>query len=344
MKTGARLAAIRSALPDGTLDNDQLAREFEGWSADKIYAKTGIRTRHIARADECASDLAVTAADQLLLDTGIDRSSIDYLLFCTQSPDYQMPTTACLLQDRLGLPTSIGALDYNLGCSGYVYGLGLCKALIESNQAYNILLITADTYSKIVNPADKSVRTIFGDGATASLVVAGEQPNITGPFVYGTDGRGVNDIIVPASGARQRPDPNAPLLSDDSGNARTVNDLRMSGPEVFNFTLRIVPDVVQRLLAAALVTKDAVDLFVFHQANGFMLDHLRRKLEIPKEKFVVFLENIGNTVSSSIPFALQEAARTGKLKPNSLVMLVAFGVGFSWSATLLRFRDSDLSW
>jgi len=340
---GAYLAAIRSALPEGILDNEQLAGEFEGWSAEKIYTKTGIRSRHIARADECGSDLAVKAAERLISDTGIERSSIDYLLYCTQTPDYQMPTTACLVQHRLRLPTSCAALDYNLGCSGYVYGLGLCKALIESNQANRILLITADTYSKIVNPADKSVRTIFGDGATASLLVASEQPNVTGPFVYGTDGSGEANILIPASGARRRREPDAALVADDSGNARTVNDLYMNGSEVFNFTLRIVPDVVNRLLTTAKATKDSVDLFVFHQANGFLLDHLRRKLEIPREKFVVCMERIGNTVSSSIPFALQDCARTGKLRSNALVMLVAFGVGYSWGATLLRWGDAELS-
>ncbi len=343
MNPGACLTAIRSALPEGVLDNEQLALEFDGWSAEKIYSKTGIRTRRIAAEDECASDLAVRAAEQLIADTGIDRSSIDYILYCTQTPDYPMPTTACLVQDRLGLPTSCAALDYNLGCSGYVYGLGLSKALIESGHASRILLITADTYSKIVNPADKSVRTIFGDGATASLIEAGEQASITGPFVYGTDGKGLANIVVPAGGFRRRRVADAELVADDSGNARTVNDIYMNGSEVFNFTLRIVPDAVQRVLAGAGLSKEDVDLFVFHQANGFMLDHLRRKLEIPKDKFVLFMESIGNTVSSSIPFALENAAQSGKLRPNSRVMLVAFGVGYSWGATLLRLGDNGLS-
>src|SRR5215831_8819579 len=151
----AFVAAIRFVLPEATLDNEQLASEYEGWSAEKIYAKTGVCTRRIAAQNEYASDLAVRAAQAVMTDVSLDPSSVDFLLYCTQTPDYVLPTTACLLQHRLGLPLSCGALDFNLGCSGYVYGLGLAKALINSGQARTLLLLTADTYSKLINPADK---------------------------------------------------------------------------------------------------------------------------------------------------------------------------------------------
>jgi 3-oxoacyl-[acyl-carrier-protein] synthase-3 len=339
----AFMVATRYALPDGILDNEQLASQYEGWSAEKIFAKTGIRTRHIAAPDECASDLAFRAGQDLISHTGLDPSSVDFLLYCTQTPDYIMPTTACVMQHRLGLRTSCGALDFNLGCSGWIYGLGLSKALIESGQMRTILLITAETYSKLVNPADKSTRTIFGDAATATLIVASERQTLIGPFVYGTDGGGAKDIIIPAGGRRRPREPQAELVADDSGNARTVNDLYMNGPEVFNFTLRTVPAAVEELLRQAGLDKDAVDLFVFHQANGFMLDHLRRKIGIPAAKFVLAMEDVGNTVSSSIPIALQCAEGQGQLKPGALVMLVAFGVGYSWAATLIRWAATDPS-
>ena len=337
----AFVAAIRIALPEATLGNEQLASEYPGWSAEKIQAKTGIRTRRIAAPGECASDLAVRAAQAVMQDTSLNPSSVDFLLYCTQTPDYILPTTACVLQHRLGLPISCGALDFNLGCSGYIYGLGLAKALIESGQARTILLLTADTYSKLLNPADKSVRTLFGDGAAATLVVAGEQETLIGPFVYGTDGAGAENIIVPAGGMRQPAAPQAELMHDDSGNARTVNNLYMNGAEVFNFTLRVIPEVIERLLAKADIRQDAVDLFVFHQANRFMLDHLRRKLQIPAEKFVIALEEVGNTVSSSIPMALQQAQGGGQLTPGALIMLVGFGVGYSWGATLMRWSAAS---
>jgi 3-oxoacyl-[acyl-carrier-protein] synthase III len=334
----ALVAAIRSAFPETVLDNEELASEYHGWSAEKILAKTGIRRRRIAAPEECASDLAVRAAESVIADTGLDRSSVDFLLYCTQTPDYFLPTTACVVQHRLGLPQSCGALDFNLGCSGFVYGLGLAKALIETGQARKMLLITADTYSKLINRADKSVRTLFGDGAAATLIVAEERESLVGPFVYGTDGGGARNIIVQAGGMRLPAEPQAQLLHDDSGNARTINDLHMNGAEVFNFTLRTVPEAVCQLLASAGIDQEAIDLFVFHQANLFMLDHLRRKLRIPAEKFVIALEDVGNTVSSSIPMALRHAEQQGKLKPDALVMLVGFGVGYSWAATLLRWN------
>lgn len=332
----AFLAAVRSVLPEASLDNEALASQYEGWSASKILEKTGIRSRRIAAPHECASDLAVRAAQTLMDATGLEPASVDFLLYCTQTPDYLLPTTACVLQDRLGLSTSCGALDFNLGCSGYVYGLGLAKALIESGQARTVLLLTADTYSKLINPADKSVRTLFGDAACATLIVAGDQASLVGPFVYGTDGAGAENLIVPTGGMRRPTQSHAPLTSDESGNARTVNDLYMNGAEVFNFTLRVVPTAVAELLRRADISADAVDLFVFHQANRFLLDHLRRKLRIPTERFVIDLEDVGNTVSCSIPLALERAQLQGRLAPGALVMLVGFGVGYSWGATLVR--------
>lgn len=332
----ASIAAIRHVLPRDTLDNEQLAAQYEDWSASRIYEKTGIRARRIAAPDECASDLAVSAARTLFADTGLHPSSVDFLLYCTQTPDYLLPTTACLLQHRLGLPVSCGALDYNLGCSGYVYGLGLAKALIESGQAKTLLLLTADTYSRLIHPSDKSVRTLFGDGSAATLILAGGEDALPGPFVYGTDGAGAENLIVPAGGMRRPTDPAPELIADDSGNARTVNNLYMNGAEIFRFTLRQVPDSVAKLLEQAGLGQQDIDLFVFHQANRFMLDHLRRKMRIPEEKFVYAMEDTGNTVSCSIPIALRHAELSGQLRSGALVMLVGFGVGYSWGATLVR--------
>jgi 3-oxoacyl-[acyl-carrier-protein] synthase-3 len=334
----AFVAAIRHALPDAALDNEQLASEYDGWPAERIYATTGIRTRRIAAIDECASDLAVRAAQTLITDTGLEPGSVDFLLYCTQTPDYILPTTACTLQHRLGLPISCGALDFNLGSSGYVYGLGLAKALIDSGQAHTVLLLTGDTYSKLIHPSDKSVRMIFGDGASATLVVANDLETLIGPFVYGTDGAGAENLIVPTGGMRRAVVRDATPVSDESGNERTVNDLYMSGTDIFTFTLRTVPMVVERLCERAELDRGTVDLFIFHQANGFILDHLRRKLGIPAEKFVVALEHVGNTAASSIPIALVQAERMGQLKPGALVMLVGFGGGCSWGATLLRWQ------
>ncbi len=323
----AVLAAIEHHLPEYRLTNEQLAAEFPEWGAEKIGEKTGIRTRHIAAPGELSSDLAAAAAKKLFARGTARPEEIDFVLFCTQTPDHPLPTTACLLQHRLGIPTTAGALDFNLGCSGYVYGLSLAKGLVETSQARRVLLLAAETYSKLLDPADKTVRTIFGDAGSASLVVAsGEQRSeAIGPFVFGSDGAGGPNLICHRGGLRATP---PELVGRDA--------LAMNGPEIFNFTLKVVPDAVARVLAKAGLAQDAVDLFVFHQANSYMLEHIRKKLRVPAEKFVVALAECGNTVSCTIPIALEAAQRVGQLRSGARVMLVGFGVGYSWGAALLR--------
>jgi 3-oxoacyl-[acyl-carrier-protein] synthase-3 len=310
----AVVRAIEYHLPEQVLTNEQLAREFPDFSSAKIEAKTGIRERRLAAAGERASDLAVHAARRLF-EVGLSPRDVDYLLYCTQSPDQPLPTTACLLQERLGIPTTAGALDFNLGCSGYVYGLSLAKGLIESGQVRNVLLLTAETYSKYLDPTDRGVRTIFGDGAAATWITAaeGDGPAI-GPVIFGTDGAGACNLMV-------RP-----------GDGR----LHMNGGEIFTFTLRAVPRAVAQLLERAGLALADVDRFVFHQANQYMLEHLRQKLGIAADKFIIEMRDCGNTVSSTIPIALKRALDAGTIRPGHRVMLVGFGVGYSWAALLLR--------
>jgi 3-oxoacyl-[acyl-carrier-protein] synthase-3 len=334
----AAISAIEYFLPHSVLSTSDLSAEFpEGW-IEKIDEKSGIQCRHIAEKDECSSDLAVNAV-QKLFDSGVCQpKSIDFILLCTQSPDYFLPTTACVIQDRLGVPMTAGALDFNLGCSGYIYGLGLAQGLISSRQASNILLITAETYSKFIHARDKSVRTIFGDAAAVTLLraVESELPFI-GPFVYGTDGRGWQNLIVPTGGMRRRrTEQTAAPAEDENGNVRALDNLYMNGAEIFTFTLRAVPQSIEQILTKADLAMDDIDLFVFHQANRYILEHLRKRMKIPEEKFVVAMSHCGNTVSSTIPIALKHAACEGRLTNQSTVMLVGFGVGYSWGATLLR--------
>jgi 3-oxoacyl-[acyl-carrier-protein] synthase-3 len=323
----AAISAVEYYLPQNVLSTAQLSSEFPEWSVEKIDAKTGIRQRHIAAENECSSDLAVEAAKKLFRTGACQPEQIDYILFCTQSPDYFLPTSACLIQTRLGIPQSAGALDYNLGCSGFVVGLGLAKGLIETGQATNVLLLTGEAYSKFIHAHDRSARTIFGDAAAATLVSAVEAraDQLIGPFIYGTDGTGAEHLIVQTGGMRH------PRTAETAR-----DDLFMNGPEIFNFTLRTIPKCVNDLLQRANLPLEAVDLFVFHQANEYMLEHLRKRLKISPEKFVVAMGHCGNTVSSTIPIALREAREDGLLKSGHLVMLVGFGVGYSWAATLLR--------
>jgi len=328
------ISQIAVQLPTAILNNEELAGLYVGWTADKIFEKTGIRERHVVSEGECASDLAYGAAVQLLAE---NSRAVDYLLFCTQTPDYVLPTTACVLQDRLGLPTSCAALDFNLGCSGYVYGLSLATALLSSGAADRVLFLTADTYSRLIHPLDKSTRTIFGDAGTATLLTSKSKSRLHS-FVLGSDGRGADRLIVRTGGSRHarvtQPGPSV----DDSGNVRDPSCLFMDGPEIFNFTIKAVPRLVQGVLKKAGLTLEELDLVVFHQANAFMLEHLRRKLDIPLGKFVVNLEYCGNTVSSTIPLALAEALQAGRLKPGMKVLLAGFGVGYSWGGCILEWH------
>lgn len=326
------IAGIAFHLPDMVLDNDALARDFPRFQPDKVKAKTGIERRHIAAAGETAGDLAVCAGQKLLAEHAIPAGTIDYLIFCTQAPDYFLPGTACLIHRRLGLKPAAGAIDINLGCSGFVYGLGLASGLIGSGQAARVLLLTADTYSKFIARDDLGTRTIFGDGAAATLIEARPGTGI-GPFIYGTDGSGAEQLIVPTGALRDRGG-GAGYDTHHETHA-TGTPLHMNGPAVFNFTIAVVPGAVEQLLDRAGQGREDIDLFVFHQANATMLEALRRKLELPPERFLVDLE-CGNTVSSTIPIALARAQAAGVLKPGMQILLLGFGVGYSWAGTLLR--------
>ena len=330
----AYVAGIAAHAPAHRVTNADLARDNPDWDVERIGAKVGIAVRRIAGPDETAADLGYAAAVRLLDGLEVDRSQVDALLFCTQSPDYLLPTTACVLQDRLGLPTTCAALDFNQGCSGYVYGLALAKGMIAAGVARNVLLITADTYSKLIHPRDRSVRVLFGDAGSASLVTAEPGGARVGALTLGTDGAGYRNLIVPAGGARC---PRSPATgaeeTDGAGSTRAADHLYMDGQELFAFTLKRVPEVVRTTLERGGVTADDVDWYVFHQANAFMNEHLRSKLRVPKAKAPLRMADLGNTVSSTIPLTLCGAGAA--FAPGDRAMLVGFGVGYSWGAALL---------
>lgn len=328
----AFIKAISYYLPERVVTNDELVADFPEWTVEKIVEKVGVRLRHIA-GDEKISDMAIAAAERLFCDNpDIDRESVDFVLVCTQSPDYFLPSTACIVQDRLGLKKSCGAFDFNLGCSGYEYGLATAKGYIAAGIASNILLITSEAYNKHIHPRDKGNRTIFGDAATATLISTDGFAEI-GDFVLGTDGNGAENLIV-KTGGMAYPEKANDLTFDEDGNPRSSDYLYMNGGEIFSFTLLTVPKMVKQTLEKNNLTKDDIGLYVFHQANRFMLNHLRKKLKIEEDKFFINMENIGNTVSSTVPIALADAKSGGKLKGN--VLIAGFGVGLSWGATIIK--------
>jgi len=331
----AYIKGISYHLPEKILTNEDLLKDFPEWSVEKVASKIGIAARHVAGENETASDMGVAAAEKLIAEYNIDRRDIDFILFCTQSPDYFLPATACTIQERLGLGTSTGALDFNQGCSGYIYGLSLAKGLIVSGIARNILFITSETYTKHIHPRDKSNRTIFGDAAAATLISDEGFAEILN-FSLGTDGRGAENLIVRTGGMRKKNQLND-LKFDEGGNPLCSDNLFMNGTEILSFTLDIVPSLVQKVLEANQMTKEDIGLFVFHQANRYMMEFLRKKIKINPERFYYYMENTGNTVSSTIPIALKAAMDKGDLSGIKNVMLAGFGVGYSWGGTILRF-------
>jgi len=330
----AYIKAISYYLPEKIVTNEELVEEFPEWSVDKVAAKVGVDSRHLAAPDETAGDMAEKAARKLFTEYNISPASIDFVMLCTQSPDYFLPSTACILQDRLGIPTSAGAFDYNLGCSGCIYGMAIAKGLIAAGIAKNVLLLTAETYNKYLHPADKSNRSIFGDGAAACLISTEGFAEI-GEFVLGTDGSGYKHLIVETGASRKKERTNVESVDDD-GHIRREDYLYMDGSAIFNFTLDAVPAMMTQILKKNNMQKEDVDYYVFHQANKFMLNTIRKVCVLPKDKFYVNLANTGNTVSSTVLIGLKDCIESQTIKSGDRVMVSGFGVGLSWGGVILK--------
>ena len=321
--------------PSGNiLTNSQLRDDFPNVDIDKIAKGVGVNQRYAAEEGQTASDLAYEAAKKMFDEWNIKPDIVDFIIFATQSPDHFLPASSCILQDRLGIPTTAGAFDFDLGCSGYAYGLAIAKSFVESGLATNVLLLTGDTISRYLHKDDKN-RMLFGDSATASLISKDGFAEI-GESVYGTDGSGYESIIVKNRASRH-------LLTtgnetvDDQDNIRRDDYFYMNGEQVFNFTIDRVPKLIEDTILKNGIDKDDIDYYVFHQANKFMLNTIRKVCGIAKDKFYINLENIGNTTSSSIPNGLKDCLDRNIIQKGQKVMIAGFGVGLSWSATVLKF-------
>jgi len=319
---GAKIKQVEYYLPERILTNEELEKAYPEWSATKLEKKVGIKQRHIAGPNETSLDLAMNAATKILETE--DKNLIDFVLFCTQSPEYLLPTSACLLQAKLGLRTEIGALDFNLGCSGYVYGLAIAKGMINSGLCKNVLLVTGETYSKFIAEDDISNRSIFGDAGTATIVTYSEE-DMLGEFVFGTDGKGAENLIVKELTAR-----NSYILQN---NGRPT--LYMNGPEIFNFTIETIPPLLQKVIAKNKLQVTDIDYFILHQANKYILEFLISEMCLDISKCHIDMLNYGNTVSNTIPIALKDSLEQGRIKERDKVLLAGFGVGYSWGSTII---------
>lgn len=329
-------------LPERLLTNEDLAAEYNDpeWSAKKIFRKTGVKVRHIADDGMVTSDMLERSAHKLFDEYSISPEDIDFVILCTQTPDYIMPGTAVIMQDRLGIPQTAGAFDINLGCSGYIYGLVIAKSLIVSGAARRVLLCTSEMSATTGITAPVSARILFSDSATTTLLTADNICEI-GRSVLGTDGSGAPFMCAQHGGMVSPINANTykKVFESRDENGEIIGQYHdmMNGPEVFAFTLRTVPGLVRDTLAANGLTIDDVDHVIFHQANLLILNALAEMMDLPREKVIFDIEEVGNTSSNSIPITLKRAMEREpeRFGPGTKVLLAGFGVGYSWGGTVL---------
>jgi len=328
---------ISCYFPEKILTNNNLQEEFPNLKLPELTRLTGVNQRHICADNQTSVDMAVAAAEKLFDESSIKKEDVDFIIYCSAGGDYITPASSCIIHNRIGLSANCGAFDYNQGCTGYIYGLNMADSLISAGNAKNILLITSEAITGTIHPKDSSNRAIFGDGATASIIVNNNSSNNFGKFIFGTDGSKFDRIIIKHGGER------FPLPKfaekdriDSFGNVRNHANFYMDGSEVFNFSITKAPELVSQLLNSSGLTFDDIDFFVFHQANQIILETIGRKLKIPNNKLIIEINTTGNTVSSTIPIALKNAMDKGKIKRGDILLIAGFGVGFSWGGTILK--------
>lgn len=317
-----RIVDIAGYLPARIIDNNEIVARF-GFESAFLDGKLGIRHRHVAAEGEGVADMAAAAARKLIDRVGVDKAEIDLVVLCTQNPDYKLPTTANIVQDKLRLPVSVAAFDINQGCSGYVYGLSVVKAMMQANGWKTGLLLTSEAYSKVIDPQDRNTVPLFGDGAAATLLQSGG-PGEIGAFTFGSDGSGAQNLIVKAGGSLN------PAMACAGEGA-----LHMNGRAIFNFMMSRIPRDVEACVAANGMAIEDVDLFLFHQASRFMVEALAQALKLPPEKVPIALAETANTVSSTLPLLIETLGGLPALAGKT-VLLSGFGVGLSWASTIIK--------
>lgn len=325
---------LEFALPKKSVTNIDLKKSLKSFDANKFETKIGIKNRYVSDNKETSSKLAIDAC--LKLSQKFDFNKIDLLIVCTQTPDHILPGNASIIQDKVGLG-NIPSFDINLGCSGFIYCLYLAKSFFVSGMHKNILIVNTDTYTKYLHPDDKANRGIFGDAASACIISEDIiDHNFFGEFILGTDGSGYRNLIIRNGGGFNSFKNNPAIKTYGDDNRYDDNCIYMNGPEIFNFTIDKIPSLVKLTLEANSLKLDDIDYFIFHQANAFMLNYLMRKIKIPQEKFIINMSETGNTVSCTIPIAYKKSIMSERIKAGSRIMLVGFGVGLSWGATIIK--------
>lgn len=330
------ISGLAAAVPSNIIDNYKYTQYFDEASVKEVVDKVGIKERRFAPAGMCASDLCYAAAEQLITDMEIDKSTIDLLIFISQTPDYRMPATSVLLQERLGLGKSTGAFDINLGCSAFIYGLSVAFAMMQTGGFRKILLLDGETRSRVYHPKDRKTAFLFGDGGVAAIIEQGEKYGQSF-FSLNSDGSKESLIKMDAGGYRNPSSTEtlAEKVVDEQGNIRTDEHGYMNGADVFNFVLLEIPGNIKATLQHASKSQDDIDYFLFHQANSYMNGYLAKKLKLPADKVPSCIEYFGNTSSVSIPLTMASQMKDILPEPKTL-LLSGFGVGMSWATCILN--------
>lgn len=323
----SKITALSYCVPDTSLTHQQLQHRFGAEKMDRIVDSTNIHNRRICTENEIGSDLAYASAEKILRSGDIARDSIDLLIITTQMPDYLLPTTACILQDKLGLKNTCAAFDINLGCSQFVYAHSVAHSMIVAGLAKRALVITYDTPSKIIDPKDISVVPLFGDGATAAILEVDNTGNGYQDFILGTEGSQHEALIWRQSGLRH-------LASK-----ATPTPMTMDGQKVFLFTLQTVPKYIHELLRRNTLDKTDISFFALHQASGLIVSSIARKLKLEEKQYNCIYKNYGNSGGSTVGISLWHAIADKKLSPHNKLILSAFGVGLSWGNALYQIDD-----
>ncbi len=330
------IESIEYALPDQIVTNDDLVREYPGWDMKRLVERTGVEERRIATANETAVDLGYRACLALDAKGALKADQIDALIFCTETPDFPLPPNSTVLHGLLNLSNNVMAFDITLACSGFVYAIGIARSLVLSRTAGRVLIVTADTYSRLIHPGDRSSRCLFGDGGAATIVGPGPGLEIL-DIDFKTSGVNHGRFIVHAGGSRiPRSDATCETTVDRSGNIRTAEHIEMDGFGVLSFFNSVVPQAVRNMLQRSNLSREEIDCYVFHQASLVALQGIARGLGISSERMVINLAKIGNLVSASVPIALRDAIDEGRLKSGQMAILCGFGVGLSWATALVK--------
>ena len=337
------ILGMAGAVPKKVINNYEYTSHFSKDEVKKVVDKVGIKERRFADKDTCSSDLCFAAADKLFSDLDIDRSEIDLLIFVSQTPDYKMPATSVILQDRLGLNKSTIAFDISLGCSGFVYGLSVIYSFMQGVGVRKALLLDGETRSRVYSPKDRKTAFLFGDAGVAALI---EKDKKYGKSYFSLNSNGSLQhlIKIDAGGARNPSSPETlkEKVVDEHGNIRHDEHGYMDGREVFNFVIKEIPKDFKNILLFSKTNKEDIDYFIFHQANNFMNNYLMKKLKLSEDRVPATIHKFGNTSSVSIPITIVSELRD-KLKNKKTIFLSGFGVGMTWASSVLNVENCKIS-